>query len=417
MAVEVPYELVFYVMFSQLVKYGSKKYIRIDDIDNYVNKYLELVNKAYKEDTGKEVTFSESDLSSEIDAFVDNCRLLYKKNGCIYIKDDADVSEFEQAATVISFLGGIPSVFKNTIDYSYELLKTIGATYIHDEYRKFLKNELKLEKAYYNYVMNPTKENKDALRALMIVKFSSLELLKQLPENDRNAVYMTTMDFVGEGMDLKYDELPIDLDAWGSLPHIVDYDVENFLEGLHQYAIFGKGNLGYKKLESDVDSIYESQADDPFGLLKALFDGKEEYNKGRKIFYIKYLDNIDKYLENHEDNKELLAVKARLMYSLDDPYTCLFEQKNFDKAVRDTQLMRSRTPEILKLNDAVRTMAASLFFYHDSERLTEKLLLMKTYYDVTKDEEFADIFTTFRRMPNYKEYGEFIFGKNKLLSL
>ena len=42
---------------------------------------------------------------------------------------------------------------------------------------------------------------------------------------------------------------------------------------------------------------------------------------------------------------------------------------------------------------------------------------MKTYYNTVNDKEFEDMFDLYSEEPNFKEYKDFIFGKNKTLSL
>ena len=43
--------------------------------------------------------------------------------------------------------------------------------------------------------------------------------------------------------------------------------------------------------------------------------------------------------------------------------------------------------------------------------------MMKTYYSITRDKEFADIFEVYSEEPNYDKYKQFIFSRNKTLTL
>ena len=63
----------------------------------------------------------------------------------------------------------------------------------------------------------------------------------------------------------------------------------------------------------------------------------------------------------------------------------------------------------MKITMCKRKIARNKFHHQ------QKLLLMKTYYDLTKDEDFKTLFDTFEGVDNYEVFREIVFGKNKTL--
>jgi len=411
---EVPYEYIFFCMFNSLKKYGNKDNVSKEQVEKYVSKFLDL-SKEIAQDVGKSnVVFNEYDVEEELDCFVrDHSDYFYKSNGKYYISDDIDYPDIEDEVMSFIFEKRIDDIFKVTNE-NIELLKTIGATYVYDEFTKMLKFELKLEQTYTEYVINPTPENLKKLQKQYFMRQLYVENLKGLPSYYMDALYLISTEFIDK-FEYIYPEYPIDKDLWNSIPHLNGLESDEVVYDTPQVAIFGDEPLGFKKLEKDVDKMFESKSEDPLGIMNILFASSSIDDKIKEVVYLKYLGNLDSYIKKNGNDKNLLKVKARLMYILDNPDLCLFKEENFDKAISRLEAARFSMPEVYKLADESRFLTGDIFIGKNRKNVVEKLLLMKTYYDLTHDEDFKKLFDTFYTMPNYTEYRGVVFGRNKTL--
>ncbi len=413
---EVPYEYILLSMFNNLKKFGNKSSVNVQDAIKYVNKYIELVKKYAKEYDKKNLKLIEYDVKEEIDSFLRIYgEYFYEQGDKLYLRDDFDYSILDEEMFNNSVSNRVEPYFRVPTE-DLELLETIGATYSHKEFGRLLKQEMQLEKAYIEYIKNPTKDNKRKLQTHMLLKFSSLEVLKRIPLYSMDAVFLSTIDYADDN-ELTYAKSPYNEKLWDDFLHIQKSDLEELLIDLPHYAIYGNDSMAFKKLESEIDGIHEETSKDPLGLLELLFANKKEEEKLSQIFFLKYLMNLNEYLETHEPTEEELKTKARLMYYFDSPYICLFNEQNLENYYKKTATGTFNFSSILKISDEARYLSGEIFYYPDEKTITQKLMLMKTYYDITHDEDFALLFASFRDQPKYEEYCKTIFGENKSLIL
>lgn len=438
MMIDVPYEYIFISMLSNARKYGNGV-IAIKNVDKYVSKYLELIRESVSEkssinifdildsftengsfDLGsfkkekEEVVFVESDVKKELDYFIEtHGSLCHKKGDRIVVEKDLKENYLEQLLIKMELTHEVPSQFRATID-CIDLFKTIGATYVHNEFARLLKLEVQLEKAYALYIKDPSEENKKRLQTLMLTKLSTQSVLNCLSEYNVDAIYLTTMDFA-EKNEITFKKYPIDEDLWKSVPHVTGVSSEDLLLDFRQYAIFGEDSIAFKKLESEMDSLYEDKSSDPLGIVSFLMPSKKSKEDFCRLFYLKLLCNLDNYIKEYDKDGKLLGVKARLMYSLDTPKDCLFNVDDLDAYYESVANGMFIDEFLREFADEAKFLSGELFFNPDKSNVVQKLLLMKTYYDLTKDQDLYLLFESFEGTDNYDEYRNIIFGENPTL--
>ena len=412
--IEVPYNYIFLCMFNSLQKFGCLDSVSEEDVYNYVTKFLEFAKENAKELGKPNIKFNEYDIESEIDSFVrDYSDYFYKHNGRYYIADDIDYRNIENDMMRLGLEGKVNDIFRVSTE-SINLLKTIHATYTYKEFVRLLKFEMMVEKRYIDYVIKPTKEKKEELKKLLFMRQINIENLKNMPEYYFDAVYLTTIDFIDK-FDISYDKYPIDNNLWNVMPHITEINSGELFYDMPQYAIFGDKSLGFKKIEKDIDKIFDANSGDPLGIISLFFSNKNIDDKIKEVVYLKYISNINDYIDKYGEDEKLLRVKARLMYAIDNVNLCIYDDKEMSTIMSNLKAARLNAVDIYKLADEARFLTGELFITSDLTHAKEKLLLMKTYYDLTQDESYKELFDTFKDFQDYDTYREVVFGKNRTL--
>ncbi len=127
-------------------------------------------------------------------------------------------------------------------------------------------------------------------------------------------------------------------------------------------------------------------------------------------FYLKYIENINKYLDKQYD-KNLEITKNRLLYLLDRYHYQLFDEINFYQMLQDCENLividKQKALEFLINPIAVIT---DVFKNEPDIFTTRKLLYLRTYYSLTKDENLKNLMPSYTKNPNYQKYYEIIFN-------
>ncbi len=412
--IEIPYEYIFIRMFDSLIRYGNKRSVTDEEVCDYVSTYLELSEEFAHELGKEEVEFNEYDPLITLDAFISqNSNAFYEENGTYYINDDVNLEALNLAVAICNDSDEIPDLFKID-EEDIDLLETIGATYIIEEVKKMYKLELLYEKAYINYITNPNDKNLKSLKKYFLAKHINLENIRNLPEYFVDGIYYVGRDYLDE-IGCAYDKLPVDKELWDAMPHVGPIDAPNVLYETHQYAIFGKDSLAAAHLREDLHKIFvekdSSLQDKMFDFLHKGVLEEELY----QVIYLRYIANIDEYFKKYGYDADLAKVKARLMYLLDNNQLFLYDEDNLDKVKNTVSKVSFNPLDIFVLADEAIFLTGELFIVDKPTHTKEKLLLMKTYYDLTQDKNITELFDTFKEIPVYDGYNEVLFGKSKTL--
>ena len=412
---EEPYNYIYLTAFQNMLKYGDKNNISIEKLIEYKNRFLTRLKDYKKIVDNTIINYEKVDDLESIGEFLSNYdTLFYEEDDKIFLYDETNYDEIDEAIMCLTTdKEEYIDVYKLSSD-SIQLLKIIGATHTHDMYELLLKNELEMEKAYIDYYNNPNKNTKFILDNYMFSRLLLFKMIEKLPAYKIEALRDTALEKESTlEDDFEYDEIPYSEEIWHSVKHINDLDIEELLYSLNHYSIYSEFPLYYKKLSEQIEPIYLSSVKDEIGLFDEIAQKKKETDFLDYLFYLKYIDNINKYLDKTRDDN-LLESKHRLIYSLDNPNICIYDEKNLEKEIEYVNNINIDSKELDIMHDEVIFLIGELFIEESEFYTSQKLLLIKTYYDLTHDEEIEEFFDGFKPCKNYDIYKEVVFGKNKV---
>ena len=127
-------------------------------------------------------------------------------------------------------------------------------------------------------------------------------------------------------------------------------------------------------------------------------------------FYIVYIKKLNDLIA--EGRSELIVVRNRLLYLLDDIKYCLFIEENFNKMYEKALSYKLEEESFDFFAEEAKYFIIDVF-EGNADKTLEKLLFTSTYYQLTKDEEVVEILNKYNKDIRYQEYSQIIFGKNK----
>lgn len=455
------YDYINILAFEYLYKYENKKSISIETLHKFRKTLLEIVLDEYKEK--KNIHFSEEDqwegevsftpiqekekLKEFLNTYED---YFYLDKNMVILKEEITYDQIEQLEIDLQRENKIPHRLTVGED-EVKLLQLLGIHTIENMLREYAKIEEKLEEKY-----NELYTKKDAsilkkeiidlldIRMLFSLKVSCMS--KQVIEAFFNISCCIT--FEKERVD--YRNLPIDNDLYKAKGYYDENnfysDIEDRIYDIYQYAIFGENiNVLFPKkivqfldetrnveinneetpqfdvttdyidnLETTLED-YKEMADintsstEARGPILYFFDSSEE----EWIFNLSYLDKLNKYMKKYGENESLLLTKRRLLYALDQPGKKIFIEENFEKELANLDFDEIDEESFEFFQDEYFFLADEVFETKEDENTVKKLLLISTYYDLTKNEEIVDIINEHKDHEAYDKYCEIIFGEEK----
>ena len=413
---KIPYDYLFFLMFHCLKKFGDRDYIELDAVPDFCMKVLELAKENAKEELDEEIEFEEINIEEELDLFLDTFSdYFYIDDDRVYIYNSVSGKKIEEELADSISNDRQEEIFD--IDFQdLDLLSIIHATYMHKEYGRLSSLEKKLEQSYIEYFKNPDPAHSRLLKQFMLIKTGTISILETLPYYYLDSLYLVNVDAMDEN-NMTYSTSPVDRDLWDEFPHHGDINFGSVFNEVPQYAIFGDGSIAYDKLDNLIQDVYDKKSPHRDPSIDELNRRYEEYHKIQEIIYINFLRNLNEYLKTHDATEELLRTKARLLYYFDNINLCIFDDKNFDSYCETVDKITIKPGDLLKLKDEATFFIGELFYGQDVKHIPQKLLLMKTYYDLSHDEDYLLAFSAFKDLPHFEEYRKIIFGNNMKLAM
>ena len=103
----------------------------------------------------------------------------------------------------------------------------------------------------------------------------------------------------------------------------------------------------------------------------------------------------------------------RLLYVLDKPELTIIDENNFKSALQKTENVEVDEDSFSFYEDEIYFMAQEVFMVPTDEYTVRKLLLVGTYYQLTKDEQLKEIIEEFKDNPNYDFFHEVMINNCK----
>ena len=195
-------------------------------------------------------------------------------------------------------------------------------------------------------------------------------------------------------------------------------DMESMLYGTYQYSIFGDARykLFTLKLLDEISKIYfvnkieddvDDELSDAFGDIS--FNERKDSIEER-LFYLTYLKKLGAFMGKYGYRKDLGMVYKRLLYSLDNISDKLCIDGNIDKAIEKIGDIEISEDSFVGLHDEMVFMASEIFEVGNNKYTLRKLLMLATFYDITKCEDIVDAIDGYKNNNNYSYFCDIIFG-------
>ncbi len=413
---EIPYEYLFLTAMNNICKYGAKKRILKDRINDFLEKCLDEA-KYNAIDLGYgDIKFIESDFDEELDELLEEYQDYFYEDGDeICIHDGANMEDIDDVIIEMEMEDKIHEIFEMPSE-NIDFLKVLGCTYVNNEATKLLNLELSIEKAYLEFINNPTNENRKKVATRKFTKVFALDGVRRLSSYYTSGVVTALYNYLDKYKH-DYDKYPINVGLWDSIPHKNNISHSSLFTDNYQFAIFGDRPLGFFKLSRELDQILESKNVEDDSVAKAMLSDIENEEKINRLYYKKYLKYLDEYIELNGETPELLKVKARLSYYIEREDEFMYSDTYEDSDSKALEKFKVSPSQVKKLSEEAHFFIVELFSVPSDENTIKKLLMMKTYYNTVNDKEFEDMFDLYSEEPNFKEYKDFVFGKSKTLSL
>lgn len=498
--IEVPYLFTTLLAHYLVLKLDNRRSIKSNDLINFrsilFQKYLEQYKKYGDTVIGEkwegELRFTPvNDYDEILDLIKKYPDIFYFKDGTLFIYETIDL-DFLNRLMAEQF-GSFRHKFYNVSEYK-AVRNSLGIIKIY-ELADIIKTEVQkiekqLEEAY-----NNLDSSKILINSLLLRKFVLLmNILTNYPIFIKEYKSLLDSDeklgeYITEGYDYirnsNYGEnnepYPIDDELYRKSDFYEDIEsltctIQECVDDIYQYAIFGTGSLYQQRInemlmqfniqdflekfkvpnlpedgedldfekqielyEKTIEKEAEKLPEDGAKTVKINFNAIEE----EFTFWLTYLYKLNEYLKNHHD-ENLIKVKQRLLYLLDDISKKLYIEENFESVfAKITEEFFSRNTSNVEetewqgdegdtSTDDVDNSSVSdsdeeeIPYGHlgwESEYLIydcflgreyktiEKLLLIATYYFLTEDQNIIYVLNQFKEHPKYSEYEAIIAGR------
>lgn len=407
------YDYINVLGFQCLYQYENKKDISVDKLTEFRNRATNI--------TGEVIPVDEDVEIEKINNFVNKYSNYFEISGDIVkVKDNISYKELVALAKMIKDRDDIESEI-SLITMDFSLLAVLGIYTMREALVDYMKLESELERKYQLlYTEKDNEELRREIAKLLRFRMGFLFQIHLLPGYSRES-FVKTMNDLLEVND--YVMEPLNMDIYMNSDFYVEEDdsladMESMLYSTYQYSIFGdaRHKLFTLKLSDEISKIYfinkmndevDSDLDDIFGGICSN-DKKSELEN--RLFYLTYLNRIKAFMVKHGYRKDLGMVYKRLLYSLDNISDKLYLDGNVDKAIDKIGDIEISEDSYVGLHDEMIFMASEIFEVGDNKYTLRKLLMLATFYDITKCEDLIYIINDHKDHKNYLYFCDIIFG-------
>lgn len=434
-----------FLAFLMNLRFNNSRKMKLSVIEEYPKVLVEELNKRFK-DSEYHFTFI-NDLES-LDKFLDDCYDIFEVRGdTIYLRDDT--TSIDELDRILALLNEPYSdICKDLITYNDRLKECMELKLKKSVYKSKLFFEGLMYSYYIKFAMGSGKKDfKTLIRNYLEYRNN---FYKNLVLSDRTSL----IDFDSENNIFENEELypnyPLDKKInYYKIFKDADNTVNNILMDPYMLTIFDENSkpakyriykdcttlLGkYHEEEEFKNEIEYKQRVFPMIAYEKLMCNKLNFTPRvweEKLFYLDFINNLDKLQEKYGKNEDLELTKYKLIYLLDDVNCNLMDDNNREKEYNrvydryfNNDESKTRTEDIINYSlDFYWYQVLALAFVidlfendlYDEGLIYKKLAFIKTYYSLTNDEEIIKLFNDRKDDPRYFEYASFIKGNNKKL--
>ena len=441
---EVPFDYLCFLALERLLKYENIRHIKIETLSKYIecikNEFMISFNSgepAYNEKGIKRnFKFESFDLNQKINDLLNNYEdIIYLGNdNNIVLEDNIDCEMLEGILDEFNVSSRFKLVFFDGDNRKILNINTI--LNVLKEYNLF---ERKLEETYLNLPFRTDKKKTiSELKSFMIFRELFLYKLKSLSETKLECYYDESNEFVNLSQD-EYDDYPINKAFWYKSMYYdgrVPDEIDDILYDMYLYSMFSDGNISSLKINNEIYKIYlnalDYSEDNDYFFQEYLdeipdidsdnfmYDSDYEIEITDEeldyLFYLTFVRKIDKFMSENGMSTELIFKRQRLLYSLDTSDYCLYNENNIDSLL-DELKGRVENVRLPKYEIFMYFLTEEIFKEPTNNNTITKLLLISSYYDITKDEKIKMLFNKNSNNRYYDLFEKIIFNNEKTLSL
>lgn len=470
------YDFIIYLAFRTLLEYEGKRSLSVKQLSDYRKKIVEKhINYHSRYDEYDDLDFernlrgfhslnnnmTQGEENKIISEFLeDNSDLFSYKDGVISLKNGISYKELEDRNFLLDSYTERDDklICGELISFSdcVECQEILGADKIRNFAKKIVDDEKKIEKIYQD---NFDLLVDDDVQKLLSSANYRLALVGNLDEDIMgqyqrtiNSYSVIDQDFQQDDFWLLSDEL-MDRDEFYKL---YEQSIDTDLTNGYNKAIFEDTTLVYARLNIimnlfwsylNPDSELELEPVDPEATSQLINDrlqmieefedefedydnyydedntDEEEFNDldmflfikdTEYLFYLNFINNIDKYSTYHDSKDKLYKARNRLLYLLDGYGDNLYIKDNFNKSLDNIDTSKFNFKE-----DFNEYYALSRLFlidllegFIDDEHTLMKLLYVSTYYNITRDNRIEKIINKYKDTKLGKKISMFILENN-----
>lgn len=440
---EVPFDYLCFLALEKLLKYENKRKINITSLSKYIDSIKKEFIKSFNDgeivlnEKGikRKFKFESFDFNEKLNDLLSNYdNIIYLDNNDIVLYDDIDYEMLEGILDEFNVSGRFKLVFFDGDNRKILNINTIINTL--KEYNLF---EKKLEEKYLNLPFSTDKKKTiSELKSLMIFRELFLYKLKSLSDIVLECHYDESNELVNLNQS-DYLNYPVDKTFWYKSPYYdsrVPNEIDDILYDINLYSIFSDGDINSLKINKEINKIYlnslDYDDDNDYFFNEYLneipdidsdnFMDDEYYDieitdeELDYLFYLTFIRKIDSFMNDYGVSTDLIIKRQRLLYSLDTSEYFLYNENNIDNLIN----------EFIGRCDNIRLPMYEIFIYFLTEEVFNgifdnntitKLLLISSYYDITKDEKIKMLFSKNSNNRYYDLYEKIVFKHEKTLSL
>lgn len=456
MVIDEFYDYITLMTFEILYKYEDKKSISVDKLKTFRNALFEEVLDIYRNnDRGHnylqeedkwqgEVTFNRVDEEECLSLFLEEYdKYFYLDQGIVCLKDDVNYDDVCELLRRVSVSQKVPNRFR-IVEDNKRLMGILEISTVEKAIEKYSKIEEKLENLYDKLFTSQDNEGlRKEIKKYLFMRYSFFNYVSNLPYYKVEAFQRTAMNYSAEAK-AEYDKCLIDLNLWESEyadPEDIFEHIEDRIYDMYQYAIFGKKKqaLYLDKIAEELNVLYFfgtkiTLNEDEFDFTKDYSDiietdilakdqFEEAYEKNPEnfatlhdpsnedlVFFMNYLNKLNNFMDHYGESEDLLSAKRRLLYALDNPDLIIFDENNFNKVLNETKSIELDEDPFSFLGSETYFMVQEVFLTQPNEFTIRKLLLVSTYYDLTKDDDFKEAIEDFKTDSKYEFFYDVMFN-------
>lgn len=448
MKYEIPLEYVAYLAFSFLLEAENKKELEINKLLEYRNLLIKKANELYLEDPSwydpdnelilinNKLNFKPINLINIKEFVEDNQDLFHFERKTITLKDNITTEELENIRNTYELENYNITALLLDAYYCKESLDVLPLNKFKRDLVGFIEHEQEIENLYkildsnindinqinnikirqyisnikYNKIANYTKE-------YYTIYWCSLQeqIKKPLPLFDEKIlkdtnIYKEIMNY--QKISLKNDfTINAILTDNTIAPHKILCQLDRMIEKNIEFE-----NEESMEEEFSFSEVEWESSDDFLEKIECFEEEAKNYEKDYRnqllSFSLNYINNVNKFQKENAFDNSLELSKNKLIYFYDNYNTHLYNKNIFNTLFNYYKDMENYY-YLANYNLLAEACIVDIFENPKVEKINNKIIFIKTCYQLFKEQEVIDVFNSYSYHEKYAEYKNIILPDEK----